>query len=87
MKNAPFIAAVLGLALAGCTTAPPDLEPLPGSIHYGGRATPLRKAPPGSIHHHRFLYQGGMVFETYRVGPDRNLVLLDRRFVDDWPPR
>lgn len=34
------------LALTGCTTAAPDVEPIPGSITYGGQPrTKLTKSP------------------------------------------
>ena len=31
------IAIMMVLALTGCTTAAPDVEPVPGSITYGGQ--------------------------------------------------
>ncbi|MCA1440303.1 hypothetical protein I6F07_08780 [Ensifer sp. IC4062] len=87
MKTAlPAICA--GLLLATCaSTAPPsvgysrDLEPIPGSITYGGQPrTRLTKAPVGSIVPHRFRDKfGRQVSETYVIEPDRSLRLISRR--------
>lgn len=73
--------AVLGLALAGCTT--PDLEPIPGSITYGGQPrTKLTKAPVGSIVPHTFMSGSSFVKESYIIQPDRSLKLVRRDYFD-----
>ena len=79
-----FLAPFLALALAACTAAPgAGIEPIPGSITYGGHQprTKLTKAPVGSTFEHRFIDGPGReVFETYRIQPDRP-ILLRRRHV------
>ncbi|ASY63454.1 putative transmembrane protein [Sinorhizobium sojae CCBAU 05684] len=75
------------LALAACTPATrtvgygPGLEPIPGSITYGGQPrTKLTKAPIGSIVPHQFFDRFGYrVYETYIIEPDRSLRLTSRR--------
>lgn len=76
------------LALTGCTTAAPDVEPIPGSITYGGQPrTKLTKSPVGSTLSNEFVMgDGRLVIETYRVQPDRSLKLERREIVGDWPP-
>ncbi|WP_018240119.1 hypothetical protein [Ensifer sp. BR816] len=78
------------LLLTGCevTTASvgysPYLEPIPGSITYGGQPrTKLTKAPVGSIVPHQFIDPfGRRVYETYVIEPDRSLRLTSRRYRD-----
>lgn len=71
----------LGLALSGCTT--PDLEPIPGSITYGGQPrTKLTKAPVGSIVPHQFISGNSFVKEAYIIQPDRSLRLVRRDYFD-----
>ncbi|MCA1406770.1 hypothetical protein I6F26_07025 [Ensifer sp. IC3342] len=78
---------VFALALAGCTTASPDLEPLPGSFTYGEKAAERRtQAAPGTMIQHRFLHEGTMVFETYEVQPDHSYKLVRRSVQDSWAP-
>jgi len=76
----PLLAA---LALAACTAVDgPGIEPIPGSITYGGHQprTKLTKAPIGSTFEHQFYDgPGRQVFETYRIQPDRSLLLIHRR--------
>lgn len=73
--------AALCLALAGCTT--PDLEPIPGSITYGGQPrTKLTKAPVGSIVPHTFMSGSSFVKESYIIQPDRSLKLVRRDYFD-----
>ncbi|AMD59963.1 hypothetical protein N5C66_17135 [Rhizobium pusense] len=76
------------LALTGCTTAAPDVEPIPGSITYGGQPrTKLTKSPVGSTLSNEFVMgDGRLAIETYRVQPDRSLKLERREIVGDWPP-
>ncbi|WP_320198286.1 hypothetical protein RMR16_010460 [Agrobacterium sp. rho-13.3] len=76
------------VALASCTMASPDVEPVPGSIIYGGQPrTKLTKSPIGSTFSHDFrMDDGRRAIETYRIEADRSLKLLDRRIVSDVPP-
>ena len=70
------------LALCACTpTTGVGIEPIPGSITYGGQPrTKLTKSPIGSTFEHRFDDGPGReVFETYRIQPDRSLLLISRR--------
>jgi hypothetical protein len=69
------------LLLSACTT--PALEPIPGSITYGGQPrTKLTKSPIGSTFPHRFRDDRGDGWEeTYRIAPDRSLDLISRRRV------
>jgi hypothetical protein len=80
-----IVAAGLAIALAGCTTGNfndgPGLEPIPGSITYGGQPrTKLTKSPIGSIVPHEFRNQFSQrVEEQYIIQPDRSLKLVSRR--------
>ncbi len=74
------------LLLSACTSTQtvgygPNLEPIPGSITYGGQPrTKLTKAPVGSIVPHQFFDGfGHRVYETYVIEPDRSLRLTSRR--------
>lgn len=76
MKSFVLLSAVV-LMLASCTT--PDVEPIPGSITYGGQPrTKLTKAPVGSVVHNSFRTLGGVADETYILQPDRSLKLTRR---------
>lgn len=80
--------ALLFLAgLASCTTAY-TVEPIPGSITYGGQPrTKLTKSPVGSTFTHDFIMTDGRrAYETYRIEPDRSLTLLNREIISDVPP-
>ena len=80
------IAMLTMLAIAGCTTAAP-VEPIPGSITYGGQPrTKLTKSPIGSTFSHEFRIDSSTrAVETYRIAPDRSLQLINRRIIRDWP--
>ncbi|PND22204.1 hypothetical protein CN934_09340 [Ensifer sp. MMN_5] len=74
------------VALSACTSTQtvgsgPRLEPIPGSITYGGQPrTKLTKAPIGSMVPHQFFdTYGHRVYETYVINPDRSLRLTSRR--------
>ena len=55
------------------------LEPIPGSITYGGQPrTKLKKAPVGSPVVHRFESGGEEYEERYIIQPDRSLKLVSR---------
>ncbi len=73
--------------LAGCSTDTPPLEPIPGSITYGGQPhTKLTKSPAGSALYNDFYDQSGQpVYETYILQPDRSLKLVRREIVPDFP--
>ena len=75
----PLVAA---LSLTACSTdGASGIEPIQGSITYGGQPrTKLTKAPIGSTFEHTFRDDTGRpMAETYRIQPDRSLLLLDRR--------
>lgn len=76
------------LALTSCTTGTIAVEPIPGSITYGGQPrTKLEKSPVGSIVNHDFIMNDGRrAYETYRIEPDRSLTLLNRVIMSDLPP-
>ncbi len=88
MKSVALLT-VLGLALSGCTTGDsdsrPGLEPIPGSITYGGQPrTRLMKAPIGSQVPHEFRNQWGeRTLETYIIQPDRSLKLVERHVIPE----
>lgn len=87
--------ALILLTVAGCSATPPysagdRIEPIPGSITYGGQPrSRLTKAPVGSIVPHEFRNaRGERVEETYVIEPDRSLRLVSRQicrlpFCDD----
>ncbi|EJZ22463.1 hypothetical protein NE852_03185 [Rhizobium sp. Pop5] len=77
-----------GALLAACSSADtPPLEPIPGSITYGGQPrTKLTKSPIGSAVHHQFYNETGQrVEETYILQPDRSLKLVRRVVGPDFP--
>ncbi len=91
-----IISAALSMLLAGCTSAGmqadtsrapfqsgPRLQPVPGSITYGGQPrSRLTKSPVGSIVQHEFRNEfGELTQETYVVQPDRSLRLATRRVI------
>lgn len=71
--------------LAGSsTTCASALEPIPGSITYGGQPiSRLQKAPVGSIVAHEFFRNGHRYRETYFIQPDRSLTLSSRTRSND----
>ncbi|MCV9962679.1 hypothetical protein OIU34_12285 [Pararhizobium sp. BT-229] len=82
MKSLVFLSAV-ALMLSSCTT--PDVEPIPGSITYGGQPrTKLTKSPIGSVVHNSFRYRTGVAYETYIIQPDRSLKLIRREIRSDF---
>ncbi|HEX5934264.1 MAG TPA: hypothetical protein VFY63_08875 [Pseudorhizobium sp.] len=89
MKQIAFVFALV-TTLAGCTATAvsdaPGLEPIPGSITYGGQPrTRLTKAPVGSSIDHQFRNEfGQLVYEVYIIQPDRSLKLVSRRVRRDW---
>jgi hypothetical protein len=74
--------------LSGCTTdSSTEVQPIPGSITYGGQPrTKLTKSPPGSVIYNSFYDStGAKVRETYILQPDRTLKLTRRIIVPDFP--
>jgi hypothetical protein len=84
-----MIMAGLATVLSGCTVGVatyaggPELEPIPGSITYGGQPrTRLTRSPIGSVINHEFRNQFGQrVIEVYILQPDRSLKLVSRRVI------
>ncbi|TAU74860.1 hypothetical protein ELI15_01340 [Rhizobium ruizarguesonis] len=77
-----------GAMLAGCSAADTAaLEPIPGSITYGGQPrTKLTKSPVGSAVYNQFYNGTGQrVEETYILQPDRSLKLVRREIGPDFP--
>ncbi|KAA0697868.1 hypothetical protein DTW90_17125 [Neorhizobium sp. P12A] len=83
----PFAALfVVTTLLTACAQASGgiSLEPIPGSITYGGQPTQkLTKSPIGSQVPHIFTDQWGeRVRETYIIQPDRTLRLVSRVYIE-----
>ena len=80
-----IIATICAIVLSGCTTAS-ALEPIPGSITYGGQPRQkLTKSPVGSTFPHTFFDETGRrTEETYMIQPDRSLKLVERHYIE--PP-
>ncbi|MEZ2223504.1 hypothetical protein [Rhizobium sp. RCC_161_2] len=87
MKNFATLL-IAGAVLASCqsvgTSSGPGLQPIPGSITYGGQPRQrLQKSPVGSTVPHIFTDQWGeRVRETYILQPDRTLKLVNRVYLD-----
>ncbi|KKX30377.1 membrane protein [Rhizobium sp. LC145] len=79
-----FVSISLILVLAGCTAHEAGLEPIPGSITYGGQPrTKLTKAPVGSTVTNRLNDElGRPAEETYIIQPDRSLKLVSRHIIE-----
>jgi hypothetical protein len=90
MKALPYAllaAALLAIGmLTACTTAKfgPGLEPVPGSITYGGQPrTKLTKSPIGSSFPHEFRDNLGRLWEEiYIIQPDRSLSIARRQLLN-----
>ncbi|MBO9102153.1 MULTISPECIES: hypothetical protein [unclassified Rhizobium] len=86
MKN-PFLVFLLPLALSACQVGAYDpIQPIPGSITYGGQPRGrLVKSPVGSVLPHQFYDETGRrTAETYIVQPDHSLKLVERHSIE--PP-
>ncbi len=85
MMKIPQTILIVALALSGCTGASEGIEPIRGSITYGGQPQArLSKSPPGSVLPHQFIDPTGRwVEETYIIQPDKSLKLVRRRDVVD----
>jgi hypothetical protein len=75
-----------GLMLSACNQTV-ELQPVPGSITYGGQPSQkLTKSPIGSELTHIFVNQWGEeVHEMYLLQPDRTLRLVERHIVEEPP--
>lgn len=76
----------IAAALATLVAAPAAfaIEPIPGSITYGGHVAQLEKAPVGSNFFHTFYGPNGEdVRETYKVNTDRTVSLVSRTVAND----
>ncbi|TCR64536.1 hypothetical protein [Rhizobium sp. BK376] len=67
--------------LAACDQAQTELQPIPGSITYGGQPRmKLTQSPVGARISHDFTDNHGQdVHETYILQPDRSLKLVNRQ--------
>jgi hypothetical protein len=55
------------------------LDPIPGSVTYGGQPVHrLQKAPIGSTFNNEFYSGGERYSETYRIQSDRSLAIISR---------
>ncbi len=80
-------ALLAGFLLCGCTSSDTsELEPIPGSITYGGQPrTKLTKSPVGSAVYNNFHdSSGNRIEETYILQPDRSLKLVRRQVMSDF---
>ena len=77
-----FIAAALLTTLAGISAAF-AVEPIPGSITYGGAQPRLEQAPTGSNFFHTFYTGGSEVREIYQVNADRTVSIVSRSMSND----
>jgi hypothetical protein len=77
-----IIAAAL-IATIASTSAAFALQPVPGSITYGGTQPRLEQAPAGSTFFHTFYLNGSEVHEIYKVNADRTVSLVSRSMSND----
>lgn len=79
------IALLIGALAVTTACSASALEPIPGSITFGGQPrTKLAKAPIGSTVTHQFYDRFGKdVHEVYRIDENRDLRLIRRRIRDD----
>ena len=79
-----LLAIAVAIVLAGCSASASSLEPVPGSITYGGQPrTKLTKSPIGSTFDHHYRDQFGDEWvEQYRIRPDRSLEIVSRHRVN-----
>lgn len=76
------IAAALLTAIAAASAAF-AIEPIPGSITYGGAQPRLEQAPAGSNFFHTFYANGSEIHEIYQVNADRTVSLVSRSVAND----
>ncbi|QLF70778.1 hypothetical protein FE840_015205 [Peteryoungia desertarenae] len=66
------------LLLVATATLAMAIEPIPGSITYGGKSPRVDLAPAGSNFFHNFYANGSEVQEIYRINPDHSVSLVSR---------
>ncbi len=76
------IAAALLTTIAAASAAF-AIEPIPGSITYGGAQSRLEQAPAGSNFFHTFYANGSEVHEIYQVNANRTVSLVSRSVAND----
>ncbi|WP_274424279.1 hypothetical protein [Chelativorans sp. YIM 93263] len=75
MRKIIFLASALSVLAAPALA----LEPIPGSITYGGPSeVQLEKTPVGSVTFHNVHHRGNHYREVYVVGPDQRFELVSR---------
>jgi hypothetical protein len=82
-----FLFLLVPIALSACqSNAGGPIQPIPGSITYGGQPRgKLTKSPIGSVVPHEFYDETGRrTEETYIIQPDRSLKLVERHYIE--PP-
>jgi hypothetical protein len=77
-----IIAAALLTTIAAASAAF-AVEPIPGSITYGGAQPRLEQAPTGSNFFHTFYLNGSEVHEIYKVNADRSVSIVSRSISND----
>ena len=77
-----IIAAALLTTIAAASAAF-AVEPIPGSITYGGAQPRLEQAPTGSNFFHTFYLNGLEVHEIYKVNADRSVSIVSRSISND----
>ncbi|MBX9470059.1 MAG: hypothetical protein ACK4UW_10335 [Rhizobium rhizophilum] len=80
---AALLTTLAGLSTIAGTTAAFAVEPIPGSITYGGAQPRLEQAPAGSNFFHTFYLNGSEVHEIYKVNTDRSVSLVSRSMAND----
>jgi len=80
---AALLASLAGLAIIAGPAAAFALEPIPGSITYGGAQPRLEQAPAGSNFFHTFYLDGSEIHEIYKVNADRTVSLVSRSVSND----
>lgn len=78
---AAILTSILAAPLA--TSAAAAMQPIPGSITYGGAQPRLEQAPAGSNFFHTFYLNGTEVHEIYKVNPDRTVSIVSRSMSND----
>jgi hypothetical protein len=85
MRIIPLIAsAAVALGLVACTTSTAEVQPLPGSLTYGGKVvhSPYK---PGTVINNTFLGKFGYrINERYVVQPDGTLRLTYQKAGQDY---
>jgi hypothetical protein len=80
---AALLTTLAGLMTIAGTSSAFAVEPVPGSITYGGAQSRLEQAPAGSNFFHTFYLDGSEVHEIYKVNADRTVSLVSRSVSND----